>query len=293
MAFRIHIFTCFVFVIVQYPVRGDLPTCPAVETVQGLSIEEFTRASWYVQQQQVNSYQRADQLQCVVASYEAGSSGFWDDPVSFEGDLISVYNSYEGGRPTIDAEGRPINRLCAAVKDPNVPSQLSVAPCFLPAFLGGRYWVIGLGTNNMSQYEWAVISGGPPTQHFPDGCTTGTGYFDSGLWIFSRVPILPAEKLQQARQLLTDKGYTLQLMMNVRQEGCTYANSYIKPSRFSQLYSSEKVTFKASGSVALGITAVFLIGFIALLGVAVARKLRRAHVPLIPYSEAVDSELLE
>jgi lipocalin len=211
------------------PVHAFLQSsCVDVQPVENLDIAEYTRASWYVQEQQINSYQREGQLNCVVATYDAGTSSFWQSPIFFDGVILSVYNSYEDGRPTIDADGKPINRLCASVPDTDEASKLLVAPCFLPTIFGGNYWVIGFNTTSNGEYEWAVVSGGPPKNEYPDGCTTGTGYFDSGLWIFSRKPILPEEKLVEARELLTRKGYTLQLLKKVRQTGCSYANAYIK-----------------------------------------------------------------
>jgi len=203
--------------------------CPDLQPVENLDIAEFTRASWYVQEQQVNSYQSEDQLQCVVASYDVGESSFWQQPLFFDGVVLSVYNSYDGGQPTIDANGQPTNRLCASLTNNNEPSKLAVAPCFLPTVLGGKYWVMGFNYTSDGKYEWAVVSGGPPTQEYDDGCTTGTGYFNSGLWIFSRNPILSETKLAEAKDLLVQKGYTLQLLKKVRQANCLYANAYIKP----------------------------------------------------------------
>lgn len=203
--------------------------CPDLQPAVNLDIAEFTRASWYVQEQQVNSYQSEDQLQCVVASYDVGESSFWQPPIFFAGVVLSVYNSYDGGQPTIDANGQPANPLCASLTDNNEPSKLAVAPCFLPTAFGGKYWVMGFNSTSDGKYEWAVISGGAPTQEYDDGCSTGTGYFNSGLWIFSRTPMLSGEKLAEARDFLVQKGYTLQLLKRVRQANCSYANMYIKP----------------------------------------------------------------
>jgi len=196
---------------------------------ENLDITEYARASWYVQEQQVNSYQREDQLECVVATYDLGESSFWQAPIFFSGPVLSVYNSFDGGRPTIDENGQPVNRLCGSVTDEEEPSKLAVAPCFLPAFFGGKYWVMGFNTTSDGKYEWAVISGGPPTREYDDGCTTGTSYFDSGLWIFSRTPLLSEEKLAEAKAFLVQKGYTLRLLRKVRQSNCSYSNAYIKP----------------------------------------------------------------
>jgi hypothetical protein len=197
--------------------------------VEDLDLDEFTRASWYVQEQQVNSYQSEDQLHCVVATYDAGESGFWDEPLFHSGVVLSVYNSFEGGRPTIELDGTPSNRLCASLTNKKEPSKLLVAPCFLPTWFGGKYWVMGFNTTTDGHYEWAVISGGRPTRKYSDGCTTGTGYFNSGLWIVSRKQKLSQDKLEEARAFLIQEGYTLQLLKKVRQAGCSYNNSYIKP----------------------------------------------------------------
>lgn len=202
--------------------------CPTVMPVSDLDIAEFTRASWYVQQQQVTSYQREEQLQCVVATYDAGDSRWYELPPFFDGEVLSVYNSFDGGAPTLNNEGPPTGRLCASVPNSNEASKLLVAPCFLPTFFGGNYWVIHIASDAQGQYEWALISGGSPTRKYSDGCTTDTGYFNSGLWIFSRARFLPEDRLVEARNVLTEKGYTLQLLKDVRQANCTYAGQYIK-----------------------------------------------------------------
>jgi hypothetical protein len=207
---------------------GFLSQCPKVKPARDLNLTEYTRASWYVQEQQVNAYQSEAQLQCVVATYDVGSSDFWSPPAFYRGQLLSVYNYYEGGRPTVDQDGNPTGRLCATLPKKNKPSKLAVAPCFLPTLFGGRYWVIHVEADAQGKYEWAIVSGGPPQNKYEDGCTTGTGYFDSGLWIFSRRRTLPASKLELAREKLVQLGYTLHLLKPVRQGDCSYDGAYIK-----------------------------------------------------------------
>merc|ERR1712050_440648 len=80
----------------------------------------------------------------------------------------------------------------------------------------------------------ALVSGGSPTVQYPDGCTTGQAYFNSGLWIFSRAPVLAPGKLAEAKQVLVDMGYTLSQLKKVRQEGCTYNGARIKPAAGSE-----------------------------------------------------------
>jgi len=208
--------------------------CPKVETVADFSIDEYIRASWYVQEQQTVAYQSEEQLDCVVASYDKGGKVFG----LFQGETLSVYNFFKGGRPTADAEGNPIagsqlSQLCASVTNRDTPSKLKVAPCFLPPRLaGGDYWVIDVGKSMYGgAYEWAIISGGNPKEKFDDGCTTQFGskaYFNAGLWIFSRTRELAPEKLMAARKSLVDKGYTTSKLLKVTQAGCTYEGAFIK-----------------------------------------------------------------
>lgn len=205
------------------------PQCPNVQPIQNLNINEYVRASWYVQEQQVNAYQSEAQLRCVVATYDVSYSKWWQQPPFFTGSVLSVYNHYADGKPTLNEKNKPINRLCASVKNHRLPSKLLVAPCFLPLAFGGDYWVIGVGSAPDGRYDWAVVSGGRPQKKYADGCTTDTGYFNSGLWIFSRTPVLAAAKLSEARSLLRGMGYTLSLMKTVDQTGCSYAGTYLKP----------------------------------------------------------------
>jgi hypothetical protein len=43
--------------------------CPDVRPMEGLDLAEWTRASWYIAEQQINGYQSAEDLYCVVATY--------------------------------------------------------------------------------------------------------------------------------------------------------------------------------------------------------------------------------
>merc|ERR1712013_390615 len=65
-------------------------TCPTVTPVDpdDFDIEEWTRATWYVQEQQENSYQSAEDLFCVTATYNLEGAGV----PFFSGTVISVYN---------------------------------------------------------------------------------------------------------------------------------------------------------------------------------------------------------
>jgi len=75
------------------PVTAE-PQCSDVQPLRNFNITEYARASWYVQEQQVNAYQSEEQLRCLVATYDAGYSKWWQQPPFFTGAVLSVYNHY-------------------------------------------------------------------------------------------------------------------------------------------------------------------------------------------------------
>lgn len=198
--------------------------CPVIKPLAGLNTTEFIRASWYVQQQQVNGYQNETDLNCVLATYTSDHN--WCPLCS--GTIIGVHNYQNVGGININPEGPQVS-LCARQPDSKTTGELLVAPCFLPNLAAGPYWVIAVGQDTNGHYTWAVVSGGSPTQQYDDGCTTKeTGVNGSGLWIFTREPTGNSIYLASARQQLVDLGYTLQRLKDVTQAGCKYDGALIK-----------------------------------------------------------------
>ena len=200
-------------------------SCPEVKPMADLNLTERARATWYIQEQQINGYQNASCLFCTLATYE-------NDPTKhvpfFKGPVLAVHNFENVGGVNQGIEGPQIT-LCARVADPDTRGALSVAPCFLPNFAAGPYWVLAVGTNNAGEYTWGVVSGGNPTVQYNDGCTTKeTGVNGSGLWIFTRAPVGSEEDVNAAKKALTNLGYTLQRLKKVVQTGCSYKGATIK-----------------------------------------------------------------
>ncbi len=205
--------------------------CPTVRPMPGLDIAEWTRSSWYIAQQQLNGYQDASDLFCTVATYKNSSEEKKSVPF-FKGPVISVHN-YENKNHTngpVDSTDKNIpSGLCARMPNTTLPSELLVAPCFLPNFAAGPYWILAVGSDSKGQYEWGVVSGGQPTEQFDDGCTTKEkGVNGSGLWIFVRDPNAKPEVVAAARKALQELGFTLQRLRGVEQAGCKYAGAVIK-----------------------------------------------------------------
>jgi len=199
-------------------------TCPNIQASTEVDLDEWTRATWYIQQQQVNGYQPENKLFCTLATYETTNPSV----PGFSGKTVKVNNYENVDKVNGEAEG-PQADLCARLPDPEKPGELLVAPCFLPNILAGPYWILAFGTDDDGKYTWGVVSGGPPTVQYDDGCTTSEkGINGSGLWIFSRVPTGASLWVSQARAKLQELGFTLQRLKPVEQEGCEYQGAVIK-----------------------------------------------------------------
>jgi len=204
--------------------------CPTVTPKADLNLTEYTRASWYIQEQQVTGYLELANFYCTVATYNETLAGKPASvPLCKEPKCIvrEVYN-YENKGGVNGKASTPGTSLCARAKDASDPARLLVAPCFLPNALAGDYWVLAAGPSN-DNYEWAIISGGNPTVQFADGCTTKeTGENESGLWLFHRKQVAPAADLTAMKQLLTGIGFTTSRLHPVTQQGCKYDGATLK-----------------------------------------------------------------
>ena len=56
----------------------------------------------------------------------------------------------------MNPKGNIFNTLCARVPDKDKASELLVAPCFLPNFLAGPYWVLATGSDKDGGRPWEV-----------------------------------------------------------------------------------------------------------------------------------------
>merc|ERR1712232_1218423 len=202
------------------------PICQALQVETDVDLDEWTRATWYIQQQQVTGYQPAQSLYCVTATYakETGAQVPF-----FNGEVVSVYNY-----ANLNAVNGPLQNadnmtLCARLPDPSQPGKLSVAPCFLPNWFAGPYWIIAIGRDSVGKYEWAIVIAGEPTEKFDDGCTTRTkGINGAGLWLFSRVPVAHDATIKSMKDALAAQGISSSQLLEVNQSGCTYTGATIK-----------------------------------------------------------------
>jgi len=209
------------------PAFGPSPSCAGANftTLGKLDLTEFTRKTWYIQEQQIVGYQPLESLYCVAATYDlAGASVPF-----FSGTVATVYNYANQGAVNGPLQNANNFTLCARANNDDDSSKLSVAPCFLPNLFAGPYWVIGVGTAADGTYEWAVIIGGEPTEQYDDGCTTKeSGTNGAGLWLFSRTSVAPKAQLDAMHQVLIEQGIARSRLHPVAQEGCRYTGAFIK-----------------------------------------------------------------
>merc|ERR1711904_195185 len=201
--------------------------CPAVSPLADLNQTEYLRASWFIQRQQLTGYQQPKDLFCVATTYIAEKKTV----PFFSGEVLSVYNYENLDKVNGQAQGATTGKdsivICARQKDPSKPGELLVAPCFLPNILAGPYWVGAVGPTT-DNYEWAVVSGGQPTEQYSDGCTTKqTGTNGSGFWFLTRAKIASKATIAAQESAAKALGFTLSQMHDVAQQGCTYHDAKV------------------------------------------------------------------
>jgi hypothetical protein len=202
--------------------------CPTITPMANFNTTEYIRSTWYVQEQQLNGYQKNNTLNCVAQTLNESST---THVPFFDGPVISVYNYANIDHVNGPSQNNGNFTLCARQYNASLPSELLNGPCWLPNYFAGPYWVIDAGPSS-SNYSWAIISGGPPTVVYPDGnCSTSlTGINGSGLWLITRSN--EYAHVQQyvglMRESLMYFGYSISQLLRVNQSGCNYDGAFIK-----------------------------------------------------------------
>eukprot|EP00584_Thalassiosira_punctigera_P006744 CAMPEP_0172541606 /NCGR_PEP_ID=MMETSP1067-20121228/12386_1 /TAXON_ID=265564 ORGANISM="Thalassiosira punctigera, Strain Tpunct2005C2" /NCGR_SAMPLE_ID=MMETSP1067 /ASSEMBLY_ACC=CAM_ASM_000444 /LENGTH=226 /DNA_ID=CAMNT_0013327675 /DNA_START=142 /DNA_END=819 /DNA_ORIENTATION=+ len=197
--------TCFLFKICPQ-------LCQKVTTVENFDVEAYASAKWYIHQQAAVGYLPTSRNFCTTAEYTVR------DRPTLLGYTIDVLNSDQNA----NGDARAGN-LCAYIPDPSIPSKLAVAPCFLPCFAAGPYWVVDYDEGE----GYALISGGQPVYVGENGkCKGGTGVNNSGLWIFSRSQTRNQTLIDNVRQIALDAGFDLSVLNDVDQSSCSSGSGW-------------------------------------------------------------------
>jgi lipocalin len=187
-----------------------------------------------VQLQAENTYTSRDFNQCVTAQYvNKGYKTFW-------GYDIGVFNvaAELTSEAAINQSDVMMGDLCAKA-DNLERGKLKVAPCFLPSWFAGPYWIVDYD----EEAGYAIISGGQPnipvkgeTSCGENGsqqcCKTGDGVNNSGLWIFMRLQNPSDELVESASNIAKVKGFATSVLFHVEHPpGCNDIVPDIVPPR--------------------------------------------------------------
>jgi len=196
------------------------------------NVTEYIRKTWYFQFAQENDFQSAEKLFCSIATYNATLRGemvpLSQDPNSKPPDLLAFNNCLTNNDQSTpcSTHGRPDfspsfdSPLCVRKSDSDIPAALRVAPCCLPSYLGGDYFVVAVG-GRPDNYKWALISAGQPTERLDEnGCSSPTG-----LWIATRKPFPAKRHLHRARSAARLNGISLSKMLPIDHSNCDYGNN--------------------------------------------------------------------
>mmetsp|Transcript_31659 Transcript_31659/g.72714 ORF Transcript_31659/g.72714 Transcript_31659/m.72714 type:complete len:268 (-) Transcript_31659:53-856(-) len=183
--------------------------CERVTTVEGLDLEMYVSKRWYIHQQAVTEYSPIEWNYCTYAEYTIR------DSTSFWGYKVDVMNYAE------DVDGNQFGGPLCAAQNRREKGKLSVAPCAVPRWFAGPYWIVAYDEAE----GYALISGGQPTIREEGGCRTGEGINNSGLWIFLRSKERDEDTIQKVRQIAKDQGFDLSVLNDVVQENCAYEDN--------------------------------------------------------------------
>jgi lipocalin len=179
--------------------------CKTVTTVENFDIETYASAIWYSHQQAENSYSPIERNYCTTAQYTIKESPtFW-------GYTVGVNNEAEY------ASGISVGGDLCAYQTKKSQSKLGVAPCFLPKYFAGPYWIVAYDEGE----GYALISGGQPSIPTENGlCKSGDGVNNSGLWIFSRSQERNETLISKVRSIAEEAGFDTSVLNDVDHTAC-------------------------------------------------------------------------
>ncbi|KAL7569218.1 hypothetical protein ACA910_016774 [Epithemia clementina (nom. ined.)] len=186
--------------------------CLEVAVQDNFDLNAYMSAPWYVQEQADGEYLPVEKFFCVRSKLK--KIGGWFER-SIMGYTIVVHNEAQ------DKKGNHYNgELCAhQTNKDEEPAKLAVAPCLVPTWSAGAYWVVAYreGYNG-----YALVSGGQPSEETGNGCRTGTGKNQVGLLVLTRARSRNEEVVSKVREIAAHKGFDVTVLKKVEQENCNY-----------------------------------------------------------------------
>mmetsp|Transcript_4279 Transcript_4279/g.4956 ORF Transcript_4279/g.4956 Transcript_4279/m.4956 type:complete len:241 (-) Transcript_4279:92-814(-) len=186
--------------------------CKKVAVQQDFDYDTYASKPWYVQSQMVTDIAPPSDFFCVRGRFR-----LLDEPLNGYPIGVLVENRVDNVTGV-----RIINDLCS-FSDPSDPAKLVLSICNVPREVAGDYWIVRYN----EEEGYMIIAGGQPT--IPSGrgdglCKTGTGFTQSGLYIFTREQKRDEELVKKVMKVAEEAGYDSSVLKFVDQEGCDYAD---------------------------------------------------------------------
>lgn len=120
-------------------------------------------------------------------------------------------------------------KLLGEIPDLSDPAKLQVGisgPFGNGPIFSGPYWVVAIDETDITDPQWAIVTGGPPTVESNGACLfESAGFNGDGFWLFSKKPVDP-ENTALMREKAADLGLDVSALLPVEQEGCNYDGAF-------------------------------------------------------------------
>jgi lipocalin len=219
-------------------VQASCPPAGFDSKQNGFNPIKFFDGRWFSLKQLPVSSQPQDEFYCVNTNYDIERKFFCK---IFGCDETVIRVSTASKKGSINGKVKRDNSN-GIIKNPALPTQVSIGARFSPSTFYFPYWVVEAGsysellagklTFRSEQYEWAIISSGAPQNQTKNGCLPLYEYLNprglvrlsnpSGVWLYSRQPIVSKEIYFRIEALAAAKGFDISALKTVVQEGCTY-----------------------------------------------------------------------
>jgi len=205
-------------------VACDVPVCPPpnFDSIEPFNLTAWTEHDWFIQEQMPVAYQPSPFF-CVRASYRLTEGPDGSEQVDVYNSQRFGYGGLDGPLTDSNSSNSSMPPLKAVIPNASEPSKLAVGPAFVPPSAYGPYWVVFAGPDE-DNYEYGIVSGGPPTVPGIDGCISGTPkqINGAGLWLFTKDPTPESDTVLMLRDKAKALGFDLSVLEPATQEGCTY-----------------------------------------------------------------------
>lgn len=232
--------------------------CPPkrFDSLPDFNLAKFISAPWYVQAQIPLKYQPLTDLFCVRAKYTPVNTANLAAGVKVCNyanrggvnklavgtclttppagtlttaalDMVALPWPAKRTDPATAASKLLVGPTAAMMK--STPDILARPPMPGQQRVAGPYWIVAAGPSKTPAlgYDWAIITGGAPSQATENDACVPPSATDDGVWLFSRTPVAPAADMAAMMAAAKALRIDTAALVPVKQTGCTYAGASV------------------------------------------------------------------